>query len=79
MSKSKVLLEPEMKKYNFLDVLNQLSYELKTFNEQLQTRNDDAIKNQAEKILKLSDNLQIFCQVYLDVVHPALIQVTRIY
>jgi hypothetical protein len=70
--------EETMKKNNFLDILNQLSNELKSFNELLKTRENDVIKKQAEKILKLADNLQIFCQVYLEVVHPTLIQVIKI-
>ena len=79
LSEIKAKLQLEMKRYNFLDILNKLSDELKTFNDQLKTRNNDVIKSQAEVVLKLADNLQIFCNVYLNFVHPSLIQVTKIY
>ena len=83
LSEIEALLEEECNKmmtlYNFLDILNQLSTELESFNAALPTRENDVIKSQAEKVLRLADNLQIFCQVYLDLVHPALIKVIKVW
>jgi len=63
------------KEYNFCDILKQLFVELNSFNDQLQIRNEGEIKEQALRVLRFADIIQIFSQVYLDIVHPTLIQV----
>jgi hypothetical protein len=60
-------------KKNLIDTLDSLSSQLTSFKTKLQKRNLTKLKTAALAILKLADDLQIFCQIYLDFVHPVLI------
>ncbi len=60
-------------KKNLIDTLDSLSSHLTSFKTKLQKRNLTKLKTAALAILKLADDLQIFCQIYLDFVHPVLI------
>jgi len=60
-------------KKNLIDTLDGLSSQLTSFKTKLQKRNLTKLKTAALAILKLADDLQIFCQIYLDFVHPVLI------
>ncbi len=60
-------------KKNLIDTLDSLSSQLTSFKTKLQKRNLTKLKTAALAILKLADDVQIFCQIYLDFVHPVLI------
>ena len=61
------------------DNLETLSTKLETFKAILRVvpRDLDKVRNQAYKILHVADNLLIFCRVYLDFIHPILVQIER--
>ena len=58
---------------HLLNVLDDLTSQLTSFKAKLQKRDLKKLQDGALKILKLADDLRIFCQIYLDFVHPVLV------
>jgi len=59
--------------------LEELSTALETFKAILKVdpRDVTKVRNQAYKVLHVADNLLIFCRLYLDFIHPILVQIER--